>query len=150
MPQDQMVHVPALETRALARLQLALRQRIGQRRGSLLHLANCDPNLHCLYSGCRWRGRTWISDRVVALNKEGIPLGMARVHVYSEGKLARSTVTDHRVRFLLAHLRVGHFRLVFEGLGAFDVEVVPLHAAQQAFYGFARTNGCLSWGMDTN
>jgi hypothetical protein len=95
---------------------------------------------------------TLVGDRAIegSASKEGRPLDLTQVRLYSDGKLVRSAVTDKRGHFLLANLPVGHFRLTFRGLGAFDVEVLPPHMAQQAFYGFSRTGGCLSWGMDTN
>jgi hypothetical protein len=98
-------------------------------------------------------GGTLTTDRAIdgAASREGRPLAKAPVRLYEDGKVIRTTVTDEHGRFLLDHLRVGHFRLVILGVSAFDVEVTPPHMAQQALYTFFQTHdGCPAWGADSN
>jgi len=82
--------------------------------------------------------------------KDGRPLGLAQVRLYAAGKLIRNTTTDKEGHFTLLNLPLGHYRLMFKGLGSFDVEVAPPLILQNFFYGFGRSHGCLDWGADSN
>jgi hypothetical protein len=85
-------------------------------------------------------------------SKDGQPLwGGAEVSLYSRGKLVRGGATDWQGGFTLDHLPVGTYRLSIQGVGSFDVKVVPSDPfKQRRHYGFALTNGCRTWGFSTN
>lgn len=97
-------------------------------------------------------GDTLRSDRVIdgkAL-KDGKPLQFAEVRLYSGQKILQRASTDEQGRFLLENLSMGRYRLWFEGMGAFTIEVTPPHIMRQAHYGFSSDHVCLDWGADTN
>jgi hypothetical protein len=46
---------------------------------------------------------------------------------------------------------VGTYRLSIQGVGSFEVKVVPTDPLKQGrYYGFALINGCRSWGFSTD
>lgn len=81
---------------------------------------------------------------------DGKPLAFADVRLYSAHKLVRHTTTDAKGEFLLENLPLGPYRLRFKGLGTFDIEVIPPRMMQEAYYGFTRYHGCLSWGANSD
>jgi hypothetical protein len=86
-----------------------------------------------------------------AIKDEG-PLQHANVRLYSGNKLVGHTATDKEGHFLLKDLSLGHYRLSFKGLGAFEIDLLPPHMAQQEYYTFSRYHGCLSvsFSADSN
>ena len=86
-----------------------------------------------------------------AIKDEG-PLQHADVRLYSGNKLVRHTAADERGHFLLKDLSLGHYRLTFKGLGAFEIDLVPPHIPQQEYYTFSNYHGCLSvsFSADSN
>jgi hypothetical protein len=97
-------------------------------------------------------GDTLTFDRAIegVATKDGKPLALAQVRLYSAGKLIRRVTTDKQGHFTLDNLSLRRYRLSFEGLGSFAVEVKPPKFVQQFSYGFGSINGCPSWGADSN
>jgi hypothetical protein len=79
-------------------------------------------------------------------------LRFTQVSLYSQGKLVQRVVTDGEAKFVLDHLSPGVYQLSIQGLGSFRVRVMTLVEPlwQHSYYSFGATNGCLSWGTDTN
>jgi hypothetical protein len=120
---------------------------------SLLILALAVPSLS--QSRCPSPGTLVVDvDYIIegAASKDGQPLwGGAEVSLYSRGKLVRGTATDWQGHFTLDHIPVGTYRLSIQGVGSFDVKVVPTDPfKQRRYYGFALTDGCRIWGFSTN
>jgi len=97
-------------------------------------------------------GDTLRKERVIdgTASKDSEPLEFAQVRLYSGKKLVEHTTTDARGHFLLENLHVGRYRLSFEGMGSFSIEVTPPRISQQAYYGFTSLHGCLSWGLTSD
>jgi hypothetical protein len=104
-------------------------------------------DVHTVLEGDKLR-----ADRVIegTASKDGQPLRLAAVRLYSGQKLVRQTTTDGRGHFLLENLSMGHYRLSFRGLGVFDIKIVRPQVVQQGFYFFTSDKGCLSWGFTTD
>jgi hypothetical protein len=85
-----------------------------------------------------------------AIKDEG-PLRHADVRLYAGNKLVRHTATDERGHFLLKDLSLGHYRLSFKGLGAFEIDLLPPQMPQlEYYYTFSNYHGCLSVGFSAD
>ncbi len=80
-------------------------------------------------------------------------LSATNVFLYSHGKLVRHVATDSQGQFVLDHLSPGAYQLSIQGLGSFNVKVMPWAGKtlpQREHYTFSRINGCLNWGSSTD